>query len=182
MFSRVTTIKNFLTKEECSLILEKYITELKLERGTVYNGTVSNVRKSSVGFLQNIEELDGKLKQVLKEKINIKGGQVTGLGPYQFTEYKQGDFFDWHTDSNDTDYKHRFCSVVIQLNDSYTGGNLQINDENNELIPIQEQIGNLYIFYSDLLHRVTEIKYGTRYSLVNWVSFKPVKNYKKTLI
>lgn len=181
-FNRLTVINNFLSKETCKLLLKKYKTQLELTPGTVDNGTKTDIRRSSVGFIQNIEELDTKLKEVLKEKITIKGGQVTGLGPYQFTEYKQGDFFDWHTDSNDTDYRHRFCSIVIQLNDCYTGGNLQINNEDNKPIPIQEGVGNLYIFHSDLLHRVTKVEKGVRYSLVNWVSFKPLKTYKKTLI
>lgn len=180
---RLHTIKNFLSKEECTFILNKFKTELELKPGEVAGGN-SNKRKSSIAFVNDIESVDDKLKDTLKNLIQIKGFEVTGLGPYQFTEYKIGQFYDWHTDSSKDDiYKDRFCSIVIQLNDEYEGGYLQLKDESGDnTIQLDKGIGTMYIFYSNIRHRVMPITSGTRYSLVNWVSLKKIENFKKTLI
>lgn len=179
---KLHTIKNFLTNEECSNILNKCKTELELKPGGTTAGN-NEKRKSSVAFVNNIHSVDDKLKSVLKTLIQIKGFEVTGLGPYQFTEYKIGQFYDWHTDSDEGEYKYRFCSIVIQLNDEYEGGYLQLKDESGDnTIQLDKGIGTMYIFYSNIRHRVMPVTSGTRYSLVNWVSLKEIENFKKTLI
>jgi PKHD-type hydroxylase len=108
--------------------------------------------------------------------------EVTGLGDFQFTEYKEGEYFDWHVDSTDTIYRDRFTSIVIQLNNSYEGGILEIKNLKAELVPIENKIGTLYIFNSRLLHRVTPIIDGERYSLVNWVSLVKTNLTKQNLL
>jgi PKHD-type hydroxylase len=108
--------------------------------------------------------------------------EVTGFGDFQFTEYKEGEYFDWHTDSTDTIYRDRFTSIVIQLNDTYNGGILEIKNIKGEIVPIENKIGTLYIFNSRLLHRVTPILNGVRYSLVNWISLVKTNSKKQNLI
>jgi len=182
---KLYTIKNFLSNDECSNILTKYKSELKLMPAKVVGMEKTDRRKSSVAFINNIENVDERLKTYLKNLIQIKGFEVTGLGPYQFTEYKTGEFYDWHTDSSPTDdlYKDRFCSIVIQLNDEYNGGYLQLKDESGDnTIQLDKGIGTMYIFYSNIRHRVMPVTSGVRYSLVNWVSLKKIENFKKTLI
>lgn len=178
---KLHTIKNFLSNDDCTYILNKFKAELELKPGMVAAGDTEK-RKSSVAFVDNINLVDDKLKAVLKTLIQIKGFEVTGLGPYQFTEYKMGQFYDWHTDTNE-EYKHRFCSIVIQLNDEYEGGYLQLKDESGDnTIQLDKGVGTMYIFYSNIRHRVMPVTSGTRYSLVNWVSLKEIENFKKTLI
>jgi predicted 2-oxoglutarate/Fe(II)-dependent dioxygenase YbiX len=179
---KLHTIEKFLTEDECSEILNKYKRELELKPAEVASGN-KKARKSSIAFVDNIEAIDEKLKTVLKNLIQIKGYEVTGLGPYQFTEYKIGEYYDWHTDSNGTDYKDRYCSIVIQLNDGYEGGYLQLIDESGDnTYQCAHGIGTMYIFYSNIRHRVMPVTNGSRYSLVNWVSLKKMENVKKTLI
>jgi PKHD-type hydroxylase len=108
--------------------------------------------------------------------------EVTGLGPFQFTEYKEGEYFDWHTDSTGTIYRNRFTSIVIQLNNAYEGGLLEIKNIKGEIVPIENKIGTLYIFNSRLLHRVTPVVNGIRYSLVNWVSLVKTNSTKQNLL
>jgi hypothetical protein len=80
-------IKEFLSKDECDLILNKYLKELDLKPAKVMNDIIDiNVRKSSIAFIDNIDIIDERLKMVLKENIHIKGFDVTGIGPYQFTK------------------------------------------------------------------------------------------------
>jgi PKHD-type hydroxylase len=72
--------------------------------------------------------------------------------------------------------------MVIQLNDEYTGGELEIKDNDNNEITLEKGLGNLFLFYSYIIHRVKPVTSGTRYSLVNWFRLTPIENFKKTLI
>ena len=100
---------------------------------------------------------------------------------FKFAEYKIGDYFDWHTD-NSKSYTTGVITTVIQLNDDYTGGYFEIKDSDDKSIPIQNKKGSLYIFNSGLLHRVTKIESGLRYSLSNWFSLVKSNKNKQNLI
>ena len=184
---KLYTVENFLSENECLSILTKYKSELKLKPAEVAvkeGNTFSDKRKSSIAFIDGIETIDERIKNTLKNLIQIKGFEVTGLGPYQFKEYKVGEYYDWHTDSSSIgdEYKDRFCSIVIQINDEYDGGYLQLKDENGNNIQLDKGIGTMYIFYSNIVHRVVPVINGVRYSLVNWVSLRKLENFKKTLL
>lgn len=175
-------IKQFLSKDECKIILDKCLQELKLEPAKISNGIDISVRKSSIAFIDNIDFVDSRLKEILKENIQIKGFEMNDLDSYQFTKYEVGEYYNWHTDSDNNEYKDRYCSIVIQLNDDYDGGYLQLKDNNGNTYAFERGLGNLYIFFSNILHRVIPVKSGIRYSLVNWVSLKKIEGYKKTLL
>jgi PKHD-type hydroxylase len=182
----IGTFENFLSIEECNTILNKCKEELTLSAAKVYNNSRGEHnktnRKSSVAWISDLGFLNERLTNKLRGSFNIKGMEVTGLGEYQFTEYKEGEYFDWHTDSNKTIFKDRFVSIVIQLNNSYAGGILQIRNSKGEDLSIENKIGTLYIFSSNLLHRVTPVNNGVRYSLVNWISLIKTNSDKKNLI
>ena len=176
-------IENFLTNEECQILLNNYNHSLKLEKAKVtigFENSISKLRKSSVAFIDNIEIIDNKLKKILKNIIHIKGFEAIGIGPYQFTKYEIGDYFDWHTDSSEQ-YRERFFSIVIQLNDDYDGGCLELKTNNN-IINLKKSIGKLFIFYSNVKHRVTKVNNGIRYTLVNWVSIEKTDISKQNII
>lgn len=184
MIGNIDIFENFLTAEECDFVLNKCKEELTLSAAEVYNNNLhaKTNRKSSVGWISDLGFLNERLTKKLRETFNINGMEVTGLGPFQFTEYKEGEYFDWHTDSTDVVYRDRFTSIVIQLNDTYEGGSLEIKNLKGELVPIENKIGTLYIFNSRLLHRVTPIEIGIRYSLVNWVSLVKTNLTKQNLL
>jgi PKHD-type hydroxylase len=187
MIGNIDVFEDFLSPEECDFILNKCKEELTLSDAKVYvnnSNTSSNktTRKSSIGWISDLGFLNERLTNKLIETFNINGMEVTGLGDFQFTEYKEGEYFDWHTDSTNTVYRDRFTSIVIQLNDTYEGGILEIKNIKNELALIENKIGTLYIFNSRLLHRVTPIVKGIRYSLVNWVSLVKTNLGKQNLI
>lgn len=176
---KIFVIEDFLSEDECSKLLFKFNSEYSLKQAETI-GNKDGGRNSSVAFIDCIDEIDDKLKSILKEKIHLKGYDVTGLNKYQFTEYKQGDYYHWHVDSSNTIYPNRHYSVVIQLNDDYEGGQLEI--KNYEMNNKPQKTGTLFMFPSTTLHRVTPVTYGSRYSLVNWVSLNENSTYKKTLI
>lgn len=178
------TIKQFLTKEECDLLLEFSLTKDLSEAKVV--GDDLNYRKSNIFFYDyslDFPNLNKKLLDIFKKEVNVKGHNIDFTNnQFQFTQYTKDGYYNWHTDSGPVLYKERYCSMVIQLNDEYTGGELQIKDKDENEITLEKGLGNLFLFYSHLTHRVKPIISGTRYSLVNWFSLKPIENFKKTLI
>lgn len=177
----INIIEDFLSRKECDFLLHKCKEELKLFSARVANGN-PNERKSSIGWIEDLGEVNEKLKNVLKSHFNYDGMEVIGLGPFQFTEYKIGEYYKWHTDRDSTVYMDRFASTVIQLNDNYSGGLLEIKNSKGKLVDINHKIGNLYIFNSNLFHRVSPVEDGTRYSLVNWVSIVKTEPKKQKLL
>lgn len=181
MNNHIKVIENFLSIDECDYILSKYTQELELLIAKVTNGN-SKSRKSSVGWINKLNGIDERLSDLLKTSYDINGMEVTGLGPFQFTEYKVGEYFDWHSDRSSEIFRDRFVSTIILLNDNYSGGILEIQDINSNLIPINQRVGNLYVFDSGLRHRVTPVEEGVRYSLVNWISIVKTNSSKQNLI
>ena len=108
----------------------------------------------------------------------------------QYIEYNEGDFYSWHEDfsmgflGQDRDPLStkqpsaqppieytRKISFSLQLNDDYTGGDLQLYQPNGRRIQtIPPKKGLMTIFDSRTLHRVRKVKSGTRKSIVGWVS------------
>lgn len=111
----------------------------------------------------------------------------------QFTEYKVGQYYDWHCDSYDKPYDHpdspntdgkvRKLSMTISLSDpsEYEGGDLEFdfrNTDEGSQPRICEEIrekGSVIVFPSFIWHRVTPVTKGTRHSLVCWNLGYPFK-------
>ena len=187
----VKTIKSFLSVEDCKTIVEKFDVEEELVDSLVYNPIEgNNLNKKSRDSRQNfvdIPELKDKINELIKTEIKIKGFDIEQIEEnFQFTKYNVNSHFDWHNDSSSHGY--RFCTIVVQLNDDYEGGELLYKKNNNNfkyehenIVEFERGLGNLYIFNSSLQHKVNPVIKGVRYSLVNWLNLKP-KNNNKTLL
>jgi len=178
------TIPNFISKDECNSLLAKCKEELVLKNATVRVGQLDfKSRKSSVAFIDDLGFLNKRLENTLIDSVKVNGFSASGLQSFQFTEYRVGEFYEWHTDSSEKNPKlsNRFYSTVIQLNDGYAGGELQLNIDGKE-ITLEPGLGTLYMFPSYTLHQVKPITNGVRYSLVNWVKLVENKNEKKSLL
>jgi predicted 2-oxoglutarate/Fe(II)-dependent dioxygenase YbiX len=176
----INIIEDFLSDNECDYILNKCKSELTLSEIDIYSGVFN--RKQSSGRIDDLGFVNIKLKNVLKNLIHINGMEISDfIHKFKFAEYMVGDYFDWHTD-NSKSYTNGFITAIIQLNDEYTGGSLEIKNSNDELIPFINKKGSLYIFNSALMHRVTEIESGVRYSLSNWFSLVKTNKTKQNLI
>ena len=179
---------NFLTKEECDVLLGFSLDNLTLKPASLtININPDKIRKSKVEFYNYNEKfpfLMEKIEKVVNEYLHVKGCDFNYKNSeFQFTEYKVGDFFNWHVDVDTYQpIKKRYCSVVILLNEDYEGGDLEIKLHDGNTIKLDKKIGNMVIFLSTMEHRVTPILRGDRYSLVNWIGVIPNNNYKNTLI
>jgi len=97
----------------------------------------------------------------------------------QFSIYdsEQKSFYSKHTDvSTINDGYIRKLSFTIHLNDSseYAGGNLIFHISESPNI-INKQVGVGTFFPSHMLHEVTPVTSGIRYSLVGWCRGYPLK-------
>ena len=85
-------------------------------------------------------------------------------------KYTIGGKYSVHTD-NHTNY-FRTLSVIINLNDSYEGGDLVFCDQNkNEIKRFNLGKGSIVFFPGNFMypHAITPITKGTRYSIVAWL-------------
>jgi PKHD-type hydroxylase len=105
------------------------------------------------------------------------GAELWHLHEMQFTQYDAADegFYNWHNDVlwDLPNCGHRKLSMVIQLSDpsEYEGGDLEIQplySRPPDPMVLRKQ-GNVIVFPSFLMHRVTPVTKGTRYSLVAWM-------------
>lgn len=94
----------------------------------------------------------------------------------QFTKYEApGQHYEWHIDRGNH-VGIRKLSLSIQLSDpnDYEGGDLEMSF-GGEPVKASKERGLITFFPSYVLHRVTPVTKGTRYSLVCWVSGPPFK-------
>ena len=136
--------------------------------GNVIKARTSKVKwmeynDSTAWIYQKIGELIHKANQEVW-KFDWEGHTDT----IQHTTYyaSEGGHYDWHVDVGNGSMSMRKISAVLILNDNYEGGELQIQKIGEDL---EHKKGNLFIFPSYLMHRVTPVTDGTRRSLVIWV-------------
>ena len=117
----------------------------------------------------------------------------------QITQYKKGQFYNWHSDglsdrlSMYTKETHgdnklmvgnvRKLSMTILLNDGYKGGKFQFKTQGGVKEKFETKIstldvmkkGSVIVFPSSMVHRITPVTKGVRYSLVAWFLGPPFK-------
>lgn len=95
---------------------------------------------------------------------------IQSLPDARIIKYNKGNYFSPHRDQYEL-HSERYKTLIIQLNDTYDGGELIVNN-----IAINKTIGNTIMFDSNAIHSVSEIKNGIRYSLVFWLEYIHFKN------
>jgi PKHD-type hydroxylase len=170
---------NAFSKEECKKIIEignKHI----FEKATTF-GAKEGYRKSKVAWLYPYEETSWIYRRLtdITNELNNKyfKFQIDGFAEgLQFTHYKAPDGkYSKHIDKGHNSLTRKL-SIVVQLSDpkTYKNGDLLIHiDEPGT--KIEKEIGKLVMFPSYVLHEVTPVSKGERYSLVAWLTGKPFK-------
>ena len=115
------------------------------------------------------------------KNANINAGwnfDITGSQTPQFCKYSEGQFYDWHVDTGTElreDSTVRKLTIVISLNENYTGGDLQIErwavpteTDRFNTVKALHNTGSIAVFPSFMHHRIAPVEAGTRYSLVGW--------------
>lgn len=167
--------KAVINKEMCESMISTF---LKLDPidGATYNA-IETHRKSKIRWITNEPTLEDIFLRFVNEAnavaFNVDIQQE--MREMQFTEYHvaYGGKYDWHHDVNWDNTKNfdRKLSMVVQLSDpdTYEGGRFEFSEVQNPKDEDFKQQGSILIFPSYLLHKVTEVTKGVRYSLVSWV-------------
>jgi len=115
-------------------------------------------------------------------KANEEAGwlyDINEVENFQFTIYKENQFYGWHPDyhpRDDAQNRVRKVSLTVSLSDpkDYEGGELEFivedtPDKRHSLICKEvSPRGSIVVFPSFVIHRVNPVTKGTRYSLVIW--------------
>lgn len=139
----------------------------------------------SPGSTSLVEQRVLALKPELESHFGVS---LAGCQPLQFLVYKEGDFFRAHRDSaaehDAAEFsRRRQVSVVIFLNgesddgrpDTYSGGALTFygvfgNERGKQVgLPLVGEPGLLIAFGTDVVHEVTAVTRGERYTITTWL-------------
>ena len=169
--------------------------ERKTGRKDIFGTTLN--RNSGVVFTDNQDLYD--LVFPLMFHANKEAGwdfDIMGAESPQITQYKVNQFYNWHADGNSDRFAMytkeqvgdnvlmlgnvRKLSMTLLLNDDYEGGKLQFKSfgpkhQSKITTPSMKKTGSVIVFPSSLVHRVTPVTKGIRYSVVVWFLGPPFK-------
>jgi PKHD-type hydroxylase len=170
---------NAFTKEECERIIE--LGNSKTQKQAATRGGDSKVRKSEVAWLYPSDDLDWAYRRLtdvitsLNERF-FKFDLFGATEGSQFTKYTApGGKYGQHIDSAPGTLIRKL-SFTLQLSDpkDYKGGDLCLYLGDKPEVMKRDR-GYVALFPSYVLHEVTPVTKGTRYSLVSWITGKPFK-------
>jgi Rps23 Pro-64 3,4-dihydroxylase Tpa1-like proline 4-hydroxylase len=101
-----------------------------------------------------------------KDYMSYYGVYFSEHDAYQILKYGKGQKFTNHIDDHPS--YHRRLSSVYYINDNYEGGEINFPRFN---ISYKPEANQMIIFPSTYVynHSVSEVKNGTRYSVVSWI-------------
>jgi PKHD-type hydroxylase len=175
-FQPFATATKFLADAEIDRLIAEHaslVTEGKLAPGN----TNAQIRRSQIVMLAAEQRYDWLYERIWSAAqecnrlffcVDIAGVEANiQLGRYDSTD--RG-FYDWHTDFAGI-RPLRKISISIQLSrpEDYDGGDLELL-YGTEPQKLDKTRGTFIAFPSFMLHRVTPVTRGTRWSLVAWIA------------
>jgi PKHD-type hydroxylase len=170
------------TPEECKKIID-YAGQFEKKEARVSNkGDLnSDIRESKVIWITPDPEIVWMYQRLTDIITALNTGyfkfDLFGfIESFQFTEYNApSGHYGKHIDCM-SNGAVRKLSFVLQLSNpkDYEGGELQTHTSSTPDVMKKEQ-GTIIAFPSYILHEVTPITKGKRYSLVGWITGKPFK-------
>jgi PKHD-type hydroxylase len=162
--------------EECAKIIQIGNARIVGDSRIRGNEVAADIRDSKNSWIMPCDDSNWIFRRVTDVIVDLNSrffkfelfGFIEG---FQFTRYDApGGKYDQHIDRglNSWTRKLSFC---LQLSDpkDYEGGDLEMYFGKDPTLPKKEQ-GYATVFPSYVLHRVTPVTKGTRYSLVAWIT------------
>ena len=160
--------------------IDEYVSHQKLENaGTVIPNNSDNsnqLRSTKIHWMTN-EKYKDSLLPIYQEigaivrRINdsMWGYSYNGYESFQYSEYEVGDHFNWHNDQANFTGPTRKISFSLGLSNSneYEGGDLVIKTSFKENHYKLDR-GDIIVFPSWVLHKVTSVTKGKRRVVVGW--------------
>lgn len=169
----------YFSAEECRRIMQLSASQSTLDGGVSDKGTpAKNIRSSRIRWMNPSAENQWVYEKLWAavEYVNQRYRfDIDRISEVQIARYGPGDFYDWHVDIGKAATSTRKLSLSVQLSDGgdYQGGELVIHDQQDSK-PVKV-IGSVIVFPSFLPHRVKEVTFGERWSLVAWAHGPPFR-------
>lgn len=149
-----------------------------IDSGNSPHRLAPEVRNSDVSWILPSEQSEWLYKRMqnLCAKVNLDKFQfdLEKFEVFQYGKYKEGQFYNWHTDSGPTLPMHRKLSLMVALTppDEYDGGEICINTNGNQDEPLvlKMEPGSVIVIPSWVPHVVKPVTRGERVSLVAWAT------------
>jgi len=184
----VFAVKNFVDRSECAELIEEMrrsrvipatLSDASVNRDQRRANEAVTMKDSHVRLERKLLDLRPELENHFKDKFSECEGP-------QFLIYSPGDFHCPHVDRpSDSSYpeyaKNRKITLSINLNsdsdpaDHYEGGLLTLYGLPGKAwqscgFPLEPETGLLVAFPADLMHEVSPVLHGERFSVVSWFS------------
>lgn len=182
----VELIPNAVSQKSLGLIERYAKTQSFFEASTVNSENLSNeneidIRSTLMCWLSDDGKVPDELMSVYEELTSLSRRvndalwkyNIEGWEPFQYGEYRadKNGHYTWHIDTsaryNGGHVRKLSFSLGLSHRHAYEGGVLEIK---YGCKPFQYQIGkgDMVVFPSFLLHRVTPVTKGVRKTLVGW--------------
>ena len=173
---------NFLTKEECSNLVEE-LKSTNWSMHTFYNNvsnqSISHDKELDVSYHSSelAKKTQDKIWHIINDYISIQINSEwfsswAGYSQIRFNKYDVNTEMKLHCDHIHSMFDGQrkgipVLSILGALNDDYEGGELVFWESD----VIELKAGSIMVFPSNFLypHKVKEVTKGTRYSYVSWV-------------
>ena len=179
LFNYVSVIPQCVSKELCDLFINLPKDISPATTGYTNKETV-NLDARITNWIAIPEELRlntvNSITALYNNKlINTYKKSIMSIEPPQLLHYNIGGKYEKHNDSEDliNGKLARVCerdvTILIYLNDNYTGGELEFPDWGCTFRP---KAGTLIAFpsYIEFTHRVHPVQSGERYTIVSWIN------------
>ena len=173
----IVSFDNMLDEYTCDQILERYNNSNKWIEAVTNGSTLTQERsKSRVCYTIHISEhqseknIDETLYNVFCDAVQRYSEKFPFFSckrdeGYFLLKYLEGGKYSQHIDAGSEN--HRIVSVILQLNDDFTGGELKFfNGKHTQKL----KKGTVCVFPSCFTypHQITPVLSGERYSVVSW--------------
>lgn len=158
--------------------IKEQVSNIDFLKATIQNSVDEPIRNSSIKWIP----FDNEFKWIYQKLMKMAEEANSTLWDFdlisapemiQYTEYYDHNSgkYDWHQDIGDGIPSLRKISITVQLSDpsEYEGGELQLWGGGESIITAPKGKGNVVIFPSYMMHRITPVTKGTRTSFVLWL-------------
>ena len=171
------TLPDGLSPSDCDRLIALASAAPLKDAGLVRQTTAHRIRRADLAWLDDLPGADWAMDRLIRlvAQANAQGFgfDLTDFAESaqiaRYTAAREG-HFDWHSDIGGGPLAaRRKLTLVVQLSDpaDYQGGTLELRPDSNIAAAPRDR-GSATIFPSFVLHRVTPVTDGTRWSLTLW--------------
>ena len=170
-------IPDALSAQDCDRLIALVAAHPLRDAGLVGGTKAHAMRRADIAWLDDIPQAAWAMDQMIGH-VAAANRDHFGFALAEFGESAQvarygaerEGHFDWHSDIGAGQWAaQRKLTIVVQLSDpaDYDGGALEIRgDSNPQTAPMARGLATLFPAF--MLHRVTPVSRGTRWSLTLW--------------